>query len=936
MPDETTKKPSANGEGGGGNGGIGDLIPVSIEAEMRTSYLAYSMSVIIGRALPDVRDGLKPVHRRSLYAMQDLGNFHNRAYKKSARVVGDVIGKYHPHGDSAVYEAIVRLAQPWSMRYVLVDGQGNFGSVDGDAPAAMRYTEIRMDRLAEELLADIDKETVDFGPNYDDSLQEPLVLPARFPNLLVNGATGIAVGMATNIPPHNMREVVDATIHLVDNPRASVGDLMKFVPGPDFPTGAFITGRDGIRKAYETGRGQIVMRARHNIETSKKGDRESIIFDEIPYQVNKARLIERIAELVRDKKIDGISDVRDESDRQGMRIVIDLKRDAVSGVVLNNLFALTPLQTSFGVVLLAIDGGQPRTLSLKEVLERFIAHRREVVTRRSRYELRKAEARLHIVEGLLVAQDIIDHVITIIRRSKDVDEARWGLTHVLSPALYQHERFQGLPRVDLGKAREQMAALVARVQGEIKEYAGLSHKYEEKGFSEEQAKNILDMRLQRLTGLQREELFKELLELLRDITRLRDILANESTLLSVIKAELKEIRDRYGDDRRTEIVGEVGELAAEDLIADEPMVVTLSHAGYVKRSPLSEYRAQKRGGRGKTGAATKEDDFVTDLFVASTHATLMPITTRGRLYWIKVHEIPSAGRAARGKAIVNLIQLQPGEKLTAVLVTKDFPENQFVFFATRKGVVKRTDLSAFANMRSSGLIALGIEDGDSLVAAKITDGSKDILLSTAEGMSIRFPESEVRSMGRAAYGVKGITLEGTDEVVGADLVEPGNTILTVTENGYGKRTEEAEYRIQGRGGKGIIDIKTTERNGKVVSVAQAKDTDEVMLVTNGGMLIRMKVKEISVIGRNTQGVRLISLESADEKVTGISRLPEVEGEDGTDPGTPPPAGGSVEAAAGEPAEPSGGGSSGGGAPPEGEGGESPDGGGPEEPPAEGE
>jgi len=921
MPDETTKKPSGNGEDGGGNGGIGDLIPVSIEAEMRTSYLAYSMSVIIGRALPDVRDGLKPVHRRSLYAMQDLGNFHNRAYKKSARVVGDVIGKYHPHGDSAVYEAIVRLAQPWSMRYVLVDGQGNFGSVDGDAPAAMRYTEIRMDRLAEELLADIDKETVDFGPNYDDSLQEPLVLPARFPNLLVNGATGIAVGMATNIPPHNMREVVDATIHLVDNPKATFLDLMKFVPGPDFPTGAFITGREGIRKAYETGRGQLVMRARHAIETSKKGDRESIIFDEIPYQVNKARLIERIAELVRDKKIDGISDVRDESDRQGMRIVVDLKRDAVSGVVLNNLFTLTPLQTSFGMVLLAIDGGQPRTLGLKEILERFIAHRREVVTRRSRFELRKAEARLHIVEGLLVAQDIIDHVITIIRKSKDVEEARWGLTHVLSPSLYEHERFQDLPRLDMGKAREQMAALVARVRGELQEYAGLSHKYEERGFSDEQAKNILDMRLQRLTGLQREELFKELLELLRDITRLRDILANESTLLNVIKGELQEIRDRYGDDRRTEIVGEVGELAAEDLIADEPMVVTLSHAGYVKRSPLSEYRAQKRGGRGKTGAATKEDDFVTDLFVASTHATLMPITTRGRLYWIKVHEIPAAGRAARGKAIVNLIQLQPGEKLTAVLVTKDFPENQFVFFATRKGIVKRTDLSAFANMRSSGLIALGIEDGDSLVAAQITDGSKDILLSTAEGMSIRFPESEVRSMGRAAYGVKGITLEGTDEVVGADLVVQGTTILTVTENGYGKRTEEAEYRIQGRGGKGIIDIKTTERNGKVVSVAQAKDTDEVMLVTNGGMLIRMKVKEISVIGRNTQGVRLISLESADEKVTGISRLPESDGEEGTDPGAPPPTDGAPPAP--ETPEPSG---TPGPSGPEG---------GPEEPPAEG-
>jgi DNA gyrase subunit A len=883
MPDEPQKPPPPGAPADGG-GGIGDLTPVSIEQEMRTSYLAYSMSVIVGRALPDVRDGLKPVHRRSLFAMNDLGNLHNRPYKKSARVVGDVIGKYHPHGDSAVYEAIVRLAQTWSMRYVLVDGQGNFGSVDGDAPAAMRYTEIRMARLAEELLADIEKDTVDFGANYDDSLQEPLVLPARFPNLLINGSSGIAVGMATNIPPHNLGEVVDATIHLVDHPRATVAELMRFVPGPDFPTGAFITGRDGIRKAYETGRGQITMRARHEVETSKKGDRESLIFSEIPYQVNKARLVERIAELVRDKKLDGVSDVRDESDRHGMRIVVELKRDAVSGVVLNNLFANTPLQTSFGIVLLAIDGGQPRTLNLKEILERFIAHRREVVTRRSRFDLRKAEARLHIVEGLLVAQDIIDHVIAIIRRSKDVDEARWGLTHILSPALHQHERFADLPRLDMEKARRQMAALVARVAGEVPGYAGLSYAYADRGFSEEQAKNILEMRLQRLTGMQREELFKEMVDLLREIARLRDILGNESSLLNVIKAELKEIRDRYADARRTEIVGEVGELAAEDLIADEAMVVTLSHAGYVKRNPLTEYRAQKRGGRGKTGAATKEDDFVTDLFVASTHATLMPITNRGRLYWIKVHEIPAAGRAARGKAIVNLIQLQPTEQLTAVLVTKDFPENQFVFFATRKGLVKRTDLSSFANVRSSGIIALGVEDGDSLVAAKITDGSKDILLSTAEGMSIRFPESEVRSMGRAAYGVKGIQLEGNDEVVGADLVEPGTTILTVTENGYGKRTEEAEYRVQGRGGKGIIDIKTTERNGKVVGVAQVRDNDEVMLVTNGGMLIRMKVKEISVIGRNTQGVRLISLESADEKVTGISRLPEAESDETPEPG----------------------------------------------------
>jgi DNA gyrase subunit A len=871
MSEDTVQRPPPGG-------GAGELIPISIEDEMRSSYLAYSMSVIVGRALPDVRDGLKPVHRRILYAMQELSNFHNRAYKKSARVVGDVIGKYHPHGDSAVYEAIVRLAQTWSMRNVLIDGQGNFGSVDGDAPAAMRYTEVRMARLAEELLADIDKDTVDFGPNYDDSTTEPLVLPARFPNLLVNGSSGIAVGMATNIPPHNMGEVIDGCVHLVDNPKATVADLMKLVTGPDFPTAGFIMGREGIRKAYETGRGQVVMRARHEIEVAKKTERESIIFTEIPYQVNKARLIERIAELVRDKKLEGISDIRDESDRHGMRIVVELKRDAISGVVLNNLFAQTPLESSFGIVLLSIDAGQPRTLNLKEILERFIAHRREVVTRRSRFELRKAESRLHIVEGLLVAQDIIDHVISIIRKSKDVDEARWGLMHVLSPMLAQHERFKELPSLDMAKAKAQMAALVARVRGEIADYAGLTHDYQAAGFSEEQAKNILDMRLQRLTGMQREELFRELIELVKEIARLRDILANESSLLNVIKTELAEIRERYADERRTQIVDAAGEFTSEDLIADEDMVVTLSHAGYIKRSPLTEYRSQRRGGRGKTGATTKEDDFVTDLFVASTHAYVMPITTRGRLYWLKVHEIPLAGRSARGKAIVNLVQLAPGEKLASVLVAKEFSENRYVFFVTKKGVVKKTDLTAFSNVRSAGIIALGIEDGDSLVAVKITDGTKDILLSTASGMSIRFPESEVRSMGRTAFGVKGITLEDGDEVVGADLVEKGTALLTVTRNGYGKRTEESEYRVQGRGGKGVIDIKTTDRNGKVVGVAQVTEKDEVMLVTNGGMLIRMKVSEISVIGRNTQGVRLISLESAQESVTGISKLPEASAE----------------------------------------------------------
>ena len=871
MPDDFPTPPAPPSPPGGG---AGDLVPINIEDEMRRSYLDYSMSVIVGRALPDVRDGLKPVHRRILYAMQDEGLLHNRKYSKCAGVVGEVLKKYHPHGDASVYDALVRLAQPWNMRYLLVDGQGNFGSIDGDSAAAYRYTECRMTELAEAMLADIDKETVDFGPNFDDSTQEPLVLPTRFPNLLVNGSSGIAVGMTTNIPPHNMREIINGTLHLVDHPKATVRELMQHIPGPDFPTAGFILGRDGISRAYESGRGQITLRARTEIESSRGGDRESIVVTEIPYQVNKARLTEKIAELARDKKIEGISQIRDESDRRGMRLVVELKRDAIAGVVLNNLFALTPLQTTFGIVLLAIDGGQPRTLNLKELLERFISHRREVVTRRSRFELRNAERRMHVVEGLLVAQDIIDLVITIIRRSRDPEEAKWGLMHVLAPSLYEHERFSELPRLELGQVEAQMEQLVARARAEEPKYAGLQHRYDGGGFSEEQSKQILEMRLQRLTGIQREELFNELITLTREIARLRDILENESSLLEVVKTELREVRDKFGDERKTEIAGEASELTSEDLIAEEDMVVTVSHAGYVKRSPLSEYRAQKRGGRGKTGAATKEDDFVTDLFVASTHAYLMPITTRGKLYWLKVHEIPAAGRTARGKPIVNLLSLGEGEKLASILVTRGFEEGRFVFFVTRKGVVKRTDLNAFANVRSAGIIALGIDDGDSLVAVRITDGTKDLLLSTAQGMSIRFSESEVRSMGRTAYGVKGITLDEGDEVVGADVVEPGTTILTVTEKGYGKRTEESEYRVQGRGGKGIIDIKTTERNGKVVGLAQVKDRDQVILVTNGGMLIRIKVHDISVIGRNTQGVRLITLDGTGEKVSGISKLPE--------------------------------------------------------------
>ncbi|MGI5861805.1 MAG: DNA gyrase subunit A [Myxococcales bacterium] len=858
-----------------------NVLPVAIEDEMRRSYLDYSMSVIIGRALPDVRDGLKPVHRRVLFAMHELGNHHNKPYKKSARIVGDVIGKFHPHGDQAVYDTLVRMAQDFSLRYLLVDGQGNFGSVDGDPPAAMRYTESRLTRLAEEMLADIEKETVDFGPNYDDSLEEPLVLPTRFPNLLVNGSSGIAVGMATNIPPHNMGETIDAAIHLIDNPKATIPELMGIMPGPDFPTAGFIYDKKGIYDAYTTGRGLLKVRAKAEIEVDPKTERETIIVTELPYQVNKAKLIESIAHLHRDKVIEGITGLRDESDRTGMRVVIEVSRNAIGQVVLNNLFAHTDLQTTFGVIMLAIDGGQPRVLNLKEMLERFIGHRRDVVTRRSRFELKKALARQHIVEGLLVAQDFIDHVISLIRKSKDPEEAAWGLQRVLSDEIYERDAFKDLPRIDLEAAQSRMVALVARLQGEEPIYKGLTRTYPGGGFSPEQAKAILEMRLQRLTGLEREALVKELLELTREIARLEDILAHEHVLLEVIKAELREVRAKYADERRTRIVEESSDLSIEDLIAEEDVVITLSHAGYVKRTPVSEYRAQKRGGRGKAGAATKEDDFVEQVFVASTHDYVLVFSTRGRLYWLKVHAIPAGGRTARGKAIVNLVQFGEDEKLAAVLAVRSFEPGRYVAFVTRKGIVKRTELEQFSNPRPSGIIALGIEDGDALVSAKLTDGNQQLLLVTKNGIAIRFEESRVRSMGRAAYGVKGITLEGGDEVVGAEVIEPGKTILTITENGYGKRTEEAEYRIQNRGGKGIFAIKTSDRNGSVAGVLQVQDGDEIVIITNRGMLIRTRVSEISVIGRNTQGVRLITLESDEEKVSGLAKLPEdVAGESG--------------------------------------------------------
>ena len=851
-------------------------LPINIEDEMRKSYLDYSMSVIIGRALPDVRDGLKPVHRRILYAMFDEGLLHNRKFSKCAGTVGEVLKKYHPHGDASVYDALVRLAQDWNMRYPLVEGQGNFGSIDGDPAAAYRYTEARLTALAEWMLADIDKDTVDFGPNFDDSTKEPLVLPTRFPNLLVNGSSGIAVGMATNIPPHNMGEILDACLHLVDHPQADVLELMKFVPGPDFPTGGIICGRDGILEAYASGRGTIKVRAKYEIERDEKRDRESIVVHEIPYQVNKARLIERIAELVKEKKIEGISDIRDESDREQMvRIVVEVKRDAIAQVVVNNLFEHTAMEQSFGIILLGIDGGQPKVLGLKPLLERFISHRRDVVTRRTRYELRKAEERLHIVEGLTVAQDLIDLVVALIRKSKDPEEASWGLQHILSPELYEHARFRELPRIDPEVARAGLARVVARVQQDEPKFAGLSREYLGGGFSFEQARAILDMRLAKLTNLEREELVQELVELVRAIAWYREILGSERVLLDVIKGELQEVREKYADERRTEITGEAAQITREDLIAEEDMVVTLSHTGYVKRSSPDLFRAQRRGGRGKSGAAIKEEDFIESLFVASTHSYLLVFTTEGKLYWLKVHEIPEASRGARGKPIVNLVQFQEGEKLAQVLPVRRFEENRFVVMVTRRGIIKKTDLMAFSNVRTNGIIALGIEEGDELVAVRLTDGQADILVSTANGMAIRFNEADVRPMGRGAYGVKAITLEDGDEVVGADVVEKDTAILTVTENGYGKRTLESEYRVQGRGGKGLITIKTTERNGKVSGVGQVHDDDEVMIITNQGTLIRMAVREISVIGRNTQGVRLITLDSKEERVAGVARLADV-------------------------------------------------------------
>jgi len=804
-------------------------IPVSIEEEMRSSYLDYAMSVIVGRALPDVRDGLKPVHRRILYAMYEMGVPWNRPYKKSARIVGDVIGKYHPHGDVAVYDTVVRLAQDFSMRYQLIDGQGNFGSVDGDPPAAMRYTEIRMEKIASEMLADIDKETVDFAPTYDGSMVEPMVLPTRIPNLLINGSSGIAVGMATNIPPHNLGEIIEGCIMYIDNPEVTIEELKGIIKGPDFPTAGFIHGLKGINEAYTTGRGIVQMRARSFIETHPRTEKESIIITEIPYQVNKAKLIEDIAGLVRDKKVEGISEIRDESDREGMRIVIEIKRGEQGEIILNHLYKHTQMQSSFGIIMLALVHNQPRVLNLKEMIRYFVEHRREIVVRRSQYELRKADERAHILEGLKIALSHLDEVINLIKSSRTPEEAR--------------------------------NVLISRFN-----------------LTEIQAQAILDMRLQRLTGLEREKLDEEYQQLIERISYLHSVLESDALVMQIIKDELLEIKNGYGDSRRTEIIPETREIAIEDLIVEEDMVITISHTGYIKRIPATTYRSQRRGGKGKTGMETKEEDFVEYLFVASTHNNLIFFTDSGKVYSMKVHLIPEAGRLAKGKAIVNLLQLTKDERVTAVLPVAEFSEDRFIIMATMKGVMKKTSLDAYSNIRTGGIIGILLDDGDKLTAVRLTTGDQEVLLSTHNGMAIRFNEDEIRTIGRVGRGVKGIELDEDDFVVGMEIVHNNSTILTVTERGFGKRTDLSEYRMQGRGGKGIFTIKCSQRNGKAVSALQVSDEDEIMILTKEGKIIRTKTKDISIIGRNTQGVKLIDIEDND-KVVGVATIAEREDEE---------------------------------------------------------
>jgi DNA gyrase subunit A len=843
-----------------------EVLPVSLEEEMRQSYLDYAMSVIVGRALPDVRDGLKPVHRRVLHAMRELGNDFNKPYKKSARVVGDVIGKYHPHGDTAVYDTIVRMAQPFSMRYLLVDGQGNFGSVDGDLPAAMRYTEVRMSRIAHELLADIDKETVDFVPNYDESESEPSVLPTRIPNLLVNGQTGIAVGMATNIPPHNLTETVNACLALLDDPALPLASIMQYMPGPDFPTGGIINGAQEIATAYRTGRGRLSVRAKVSIEDLGRGDRQAIVVSELPYQVNKARLIERIAELVREKQLEGIAadGLRDESDKDGMRIVIELKRGEVSEIVLNNLYAQTPMETVFGINMVALQDGQPKLMSLKEMLEAFIRHRREVVTRRTIYDLGKARERAHILEGLAVALVNIDEVIALIKAAPAPLDARAALLGRTWPP--------GLVTELLARA----GAISTRPAGLAADFGLDGGGYR---LSEAQAQAILDMRLQRLTGLERDKIIEEYRGLLEQLRDLSDILARPERLTQVVRSELIEVRDSYGDPRRTEINRDHLNLTTEDLIEPQDVVVTLSHAGYAKAQPLTEYQTQRRGGRGKTATAVKDEDFVEKLFVAHTHDTVLCFSNRGKVYWLKVYELPQAGRGSRGKPMVNLLPLGEGEKINALLPVKQYDEQHFVFMATRAGTVKKTPLAAFSRPRSSGIIAVDLADNDQLVGVAITDGDREIMLISSGGKAIRFHEREVRYMGREAAGVRGIRL-GTGQDLIALIVVGEGEVLTASAAGYGKRTPLQDFPVHGRGGQGVIALQTGGRNGDTVAALQVLPGQEIMLISSTGTLVRTTVDEISVQGRNTQGVRLIRLGEGGERLVGIERVETFESGEG--------------------------------------------------------
>ena len=834
-----------------------EVLSINIEEEMKQSYLDYAMSVIVGRALPDVRDGLKPVHRRVLYAMRELGNDYNKPYKKSARVVGDVIGKYHPHGDTAVYDTIVRMAQPFSLRYMLVDGQGNFGSIDGDSPAAMRYTEVRMAKIAHELLADIDKETVDFIPNYDESESEPEVLPARLPNLLVNGSAGIAVGMATNIPPHNLTETCDACLALIDEPGLDIVDLMQYMPGPDFPTAGIINGAAGIHEAYHTGRGRIYVRARVAIE-EMDGGRQRIVVHELPYQVNKARLTEKIAELVKEKKIEGISPdgLRDESDKDGMRLVIELKRGEMAEVLLNNLYKQTQMQTVFGINMVALIDGQPKLLNLKQMLEAFIRHRRAVVTRRTIYELRKARERAHVLEGLAVALANIDPIIALIKAAPSPAEAKAGLLAQTWEA--------GIVSDMLSRA----GAEASRPDTLAVEFGLADGRYR---LSEAQAQAILELRLHRLTGLEQDKIIVEYRELLSVIEELLHILASHERLMEVIREELVAIRDQYGDERRTEILTTRLDLTLEDLISEEDVVVTLSHEGYAKSQPLDDYRAQKRGGRGKSATATKDADFVDKMFVANTHDTILCFSSRGRVYWLKVYELPQAGRASRGRPIVNLLPLEEGERINAILPIREFEEERYIFMATANGTVKKTPLMDFSRPRSTGIIAIDLVEDDQLVGVAITDGQRDIMLFSSGGKVIRFNEQDVRSMGRVSRGVRGIRLSEGQAVISLIVVEAGYHVLTATENGFGKRTAMDAYPLRGRGGQGVIAIQSSDRNGAVVGAVLVGDDDEIMLITNAGTLVRTRVEEISIVGRNTQGVKLINL-TKNEKLIGLERI----------------------------------------------------------------